>query len=52
MAQDPFEHVMDTNHLAIFETQNLIVHLPRFYIPGTGIFNLLDSWYSRCSPPP
>jgi F-type H+-transporting ATPase subunit a len=40
MAQNPFDHVMDTNFLAFFETQNLVVHLPRFYIPGYGYFQI------------
>jgi F-type H+-transporting ATPase subunit a len=40
MAQNPFDHVMDTSYIAFFESLDLVVHLPGFTIPGYGYFQI------------
>ncbi|MFO0804851.1 MAG: F0F1 ATP synthase subunit A [Gemmataceae bacterium] len=34
---DPFAHVVDSNHIEIFESAGLVIDLPTYEIPGVGL---------------
>jgi F-type H+-transporting ATPase subunit a len=34
---DPFAHVVDSDHIEIFESIGLVIHLPSYELPGVGL---------------
>jgi F-type H+-transporting ATPase subunit a len=33
---DPFSHVVDSDHIELFDTAHVTIHLPSYYLPGVG----------------